>query len=268
MKEIMRNFFRQYYFLLFLLPLMGCLTARKNHYLQPAEQSSGTLRTFERAEVAAYRLQTHDLLSIRINVLDEEMAGYFNNQPKGMMRNMASPADLYINGYSIDREGFVELPAIGRIRLVGFTLEQAQDSVQALVAQFLNSATATVKLGNFKVSVVGEVNVPGYYFIYNEQLNLLELLAQAGDLTDFGNRKHVSLIRQTEVGSEVISLNLTDPAFLSSPYYIIQPNDIVYVPAQRVKFTKENLTYLNLLGILFGGLGALAFFLSTQRDNN
>ncbi len=268
MKEIISIFFKQCFFLFLLSALTSCLTARKNHYLQPAEQPSGTLRVFERAETEAYRLQVYDLLSIRINVLDEEMAGYFNNQPKGTMRNMVSPADLYINGYSIDQEGFVELPAIGRIRVLGLTLKQAQDTVQATVAQFLNSATATVKLASFKVSVTGEVNSPGYYFIYNERLNLLELLAQAGDMTDFGNRKHVSLIRQTESGSEVISIDLTDPAFLSSPYYFIQPNDVVYVPAQRVKFAKENLTYLNLLGILFGGLGALAFFLSTQRDRN
>jgi polysaccharide export outer membrane protein len=103
---------------------------------------------------------------------------------------------------------------------------------------------------------LGEVNNPGHYYIYNNQATLLEGLGFAGDMTDFGNRENITLVRQTNTGLGAVLINLKDAGALSSQFYYLQPNDVIYVQPLKAKNTRSNLNALNVLSIAFGAISS------------
>lgn len=153
----------------------------------------------------------------------------------------------------------ISLPEVGDIKVGGLTLEQAQAKIKEAVGVYVNNTTILVKLVSFKITVLGEVRNPGYYYIYNEQATVLEGLGIAGDLTDFGNRENITLIRQTGQGNETILINLKDPRLLASPYYYLQPNDAIYVQPLPAKALRSN---LGALGIFFAGISTVILILN------
>jgi len=163
----------------------------------------------------------------------------------------ANPGSLFLDGYSIDVSGKIILPTLGELTVKDLTVEEAQKLIQLNVNKYLNNAIAVVKLISFKVTVLGEVKNPGYYFVYNNQATALEALGMAGDLTNFGSRKNVKLIRQRPSGSEVILLDLTDPNLLKSEYYFLKPGDVIYVEPLKARSKRSN---LEVLSVVFSAL--------------
>ncbi|MGV3502910.1 MAG: polysaccharide biosynthesis/export family protein [Adhaeribacter sp.] len=208
-----------------------------------------------------YRLQSRDVLSVRIKTLDPESSDYFNLHSENAFFNY-NQASAYLNGYSIDEEGFVELPEAGRVQVVGLTVNEAQEKIQESFSSYLKKATIIVKLVSFKITVLGEVNNPGHYYIYNTQATLLEGLGLAGDLTDFGNRENITLVRQTNTGLGGVLINLKDAQVLSSPFYYLQPNDVIYVQPLKAKNTRSNLNALGVLSIGFGAISSIILLLN------
>ncbi|MEQ9443787.1 MAG: polysaccharide biosynthesis/export family protein [Cyclobacteriaceae bacterium] len=208
-----------------------------------------------------YHLQPRDVLSVRIKTLDVDTENYFNIQSENGFQQL-NPAGLYVNGYSINSKGTISLPEVGAVKVGGLTVEEAEAKIKDAISTYVNNATILVKLVSFKITVLGEVNAPGYYYVYNEQANVLEVLGLAGDLTDFGNRENITLIRQTNTGSETILLNLKDPALLTSPYFYLQPNDALYVQPLKAKTTRGNINTLSILSVLFGAVSTAILILN------
>jgi polysaccharide export outer membrane protein len=144
-------------------------------------------------------------------------------------------------------------------------LEGAQKLIQLNVDKYLKQATAIIKLTSFKVTVLGEVKNPGYYYVYNNQATVLEALGLAGDLTPVGNRQHIKLIRQLESGSQVVLLDLTDPNLLKSDHYYLTPGDVLYVEPFKARSKRTN---LELLTVVFSGLTTAVLILSYIKANN
>ncbi|MFP4095372.1 MAG: polysaccharide biosynthesis/export family protein [Cyclobacteriaceae bacterium] len=239
--------------------LSSCISNRNVVYFPDPDFNTGTPVDIVN-ERQVYRLQPRDVVSVRIKTVDVESANYFNIQPETGFQQFNDVA-LYLNGYSLNEEGYIQLPEVGKVLLSGLTLQEAQQKVQQAFSDYINNATIMVKLVSFKITVLGEVNRPGYYYIYNDQANLLEGIGIAGDLTDFGNRENITLIRQTQAGSEAILLNLKDPGLLSSDYYFLQPNDVLYVQPLQEKNTRDNLGTLPILSILFGAVSSTILLL-------
>ena len=207
-----------------------------------------------------YRLQPQDVLSVRIKTLDTETENYFNIQSSGGFQPI-NPAGLYINGYSIDSRGMISLPEVGDVEVGGRTVEEAATKIKDAVGAFINNTTILVKLVSFKITILGEVRSPGYYYVFNEQANILEALGLAGDLTDFGNRENITLIRQTEKGNKAVLIDLKSPDLLASSYYYLQPNDVLYVQPMQAKSTRSNLSTLSVISILFGAISTTLLIL-------
>lgn len=241
-------------FLFFSLIFTSCIPNKKLVYFPDPKFNENEL-TYSNIPPTTYELQPGDILSVRVKTLDEISSEYFNIEPENNNFNL-NPASLYLNGYSIGAEGSIVLPEIGKLDVGGLTLEQAQNKIQDSIGLYLNNATVIVKLVSFKITVLGEVQNPGHYFVYNEQASVLEGLGMAGDLTDFGNRENITLIRKTEAGSATILLDLKDPDLLSSPFYYLQPNDVIYVQPLKAKNSRDNLSTLTLLSVLFGAISA------------
>ena len=219
-------------FLLFLfavLLLASCVPQKQIKYLQK-EQEKDTISFNPNKLKSDYKIQFKDNLYIRVYALDEKAYMFFNKQSGSSSYNdYANDASVYLNSYTVNSEGNIEFPVVGMVPVKGLTVEQAKGVLEARIGEYLKETTVVVKLVNFKVAVLGEITRPGEFTLYQEKVNLFEALSLAGDMTEFSNRKKVALIRQEHGGSRVHYLDLTSVDILSSPYYYLQPNDVIYI---------------------------------------
>jgi len=140
----------------------------------------------------------------------------------------------YEKGFMVDREGFVELPLIGKVKLAGLSITEAKDTLVGRFNYFMDEPVVMVKKLSFKVTILGEVNKPGLYYIPNEKITLLEGLGMAGDLTYFGNRKEIKIVRQSPEGYREIMVDLTTKQALNSEVAFLYPDDVIYIkPIKR-----------------------------------
>ncbi|WP_452220361.1 polysaccharide biosynthesis/export family protein [Lacinutrix salivirga] len=183
-----------------------------------------------------YRVQINDILSINVKALDKELTEIFNPvENQGTGRGQES---LYFNGFTVDLHGNIEFPILGEINVLGFTIEEIEEKVKAeLLAQYFKETAqifVTVKLAGLRYTVTGEVGSTGVLTLYQDRVNIIEALANSGDIKPTGDRTDVLIIRQYPQGQKIHHIDLTDIAALKSPYYYIQPNDIILVkPLKR-----------------------------------
>jgi polysaccharide export outer membrane protein len=243
--------------------LSSCYYNKRMIYLQD-QHLSEEMSTRVVNQKRPYRLQPFDILSIQIkSSAERDVTGIFNvASPQGSM--FASPGNFFLDGYSVDTKGKIVLPVIGELTVKDLTVEEVQTLVQSHASKYLNRATVFVKLTSFKITVLGEVKTPGQYFVYNNQATVLEGLGMAGDLTNFGNREKVKLIRQVPEGSEMILLDLTDGDLLESHYFYLMPGDVLYVEPIKTRSNREN---LDLLSLLFAGLTTAVLILGYMNNN-
>lgn len=187
------------------------------------------------------KIMPKDILTITVSTTDDEAALPFNlTVPTPYTANQRSTySQAMLQSYLVDNDGYVEFPKIGMIKLGGLTKAEAEKLIQAKIKPYMSELEmpiVTVRMSNYKISVLGEVQRPGMYTVTNEKITILEALAQAGDLTIYGVRNNVKLIREDATGEKIIHvLDLTDANIINSPYYYLQQNDIVYVEPNKVK---------------------------------
>jgi polysaccharide export outer membrane protein len=243
--------------------LSSCYYNRKLVYLQDKKFSEDKSLVVGNKK-SLYRIQPYDILSVQIkSSLESQLAGVFNVSPVQNGSMFVTPGNLYVDGYSVDASGKINLPVLGELTVKDLTLDQVQELIQAHADKYLTKATVIVKLTIFRVTVLGEVKNPGQYFIYNNQATLLEAIGMAGDLTVFGNRRNVKLIRQSPAGSEVVLLDLTKSDLLQSPYFFLMPSDVLYVEPLKVRSKRAN---LDLLTIVFTALTTTVLVLTYARS--
>jgi Periplasmic protein involved in polysaccharide export len=193
------------------------------------------------------RIMPKDLLTITVSTVNPEAAAPFNQTvPTALnMSTRTSYSQPALQTYLVDNYGFIEFPIIGSLNVSGLTKSACEKMIHDKIQPYMNAnenPVVTVRMANYKISVLGEVARPGMYQVGNEKINILEALAQAGDLTIYGVRDSVKLIREDATGKkEIHSLNLNDANIISSPYYYLQQNDIVYVEPNKVKARNSNI---------------------------
>jgi polysaccharide export outer membrane protein len=192
-------------------------------------------------QMALYKIHSGDVLSIKIISLNKEITPLFNVENESTNNYSSNnEASLYYRGYTVDETGIIVIPVIGKVDVLGLTLEELQVLVQKKVDEMLKDAQVIVKFGGFKFTVLGEVKQPGMYYIYNNRLSLLEALGKAGDITDYGNRENILIIRPTQNGSNAFRINILDKNVLQDPNFFLTPNDVVYVEPVTTKNWKLN----------------------------
>lgn len=233
-------------------------------YLQ-GKQFSEKGPTFIKNKKPEYRLQPSDMLSVKIKAANEADAGNSLFNITSLQSSMfATPASMYLDGYTLDPEGNINLPILGKINVGNLTVQEVQSVIQSGASKYLKNPTVLVKLTSFKVTVLGEVKNPGYLYVYYDQATILEALGLAGDLTPVASRKNIKLIRQVPTGSEVILLDLTNPSLLSSDYFYLMPNDVIYVEPLKARSKKTN---LEILSVVFAGLTTAILILTYVKQN-
>jgi len=239
--------------------MASCVGKRSINYLHDGSLSN-TSKLFPNRKFE-YRIQVNDVFSIRVLGLDDANARLFNVEATNASLAL-NDAALYVNGFSVDKSGNVQLPSVGKVKMQGLTVGEAQELLQRKINEYFANATVILKLVSFRVSVLGQVERPGTYFVYNNQITLLEALSQAGGPSEMGDKEHVTLMRQSDQGTQALYLDLGNADVLSSEYYYLLPNDVVYVPALRARPQRMN---LELLTILFGAISAAALVITVVR---
>jgi len=223
--------------LFFVAAFASCVPQKKMLYLKDAEMASETQSiNYVNERSVDYKLQPGDNLYIRfINTIDEHSATSLTGESTRGGSYMTSDASIYLQSYTLDEDGCIELPLVGKVELKNMTVDEAKDKLQEVLSQYMNQTTLIVKLSNFNLTVLGEVNKPGMYKVYQSQINLFEAISTAGNMTNFAKNNEVKIIRQTDNGSQVITVDMGQADILSSPYYYLKPNDIIYVEPLPIK---------------------------------
>jgi polysaccharide export outer membrane protein len=224
--------------MLFTVAFASCVPQKKMLYLKEAQMAAENIsKEYVNDRTIDYKLQPGDNLYIRfLNTIDQTSAASLSGETGVRSGNyMSSDASIYLQSYTLDEEGFIELPLTGKINLKNLTVDQAKEKLQDEVSKYVNQTTLIVKLSNFNLTVLGEVTRPGMYKVYQSQINLFEAVAMAGNMTNFAKNNEVKIIRQTDHGSEVVTVDMGQADILSSPYYYLKPNDILYVEPLKIK---------------------------------
>jgi polysaccharide export outer membrane protein len=195
------------------------------------------IRSFKEPELPDYRLKPNDELYIQINSLDEESANLFSyTRPQSVYTGSMGPYGASLLSYTIDREGYLMVPVVGKILAADKTLAEVTLILKDSLNHILNQPIVSVKLVNRYVSVIGEVSSPGHFPYSQDKLSIFDAIGLAGDMTDYANRTKIVLVRNEDGQNTKVNLDLTQADILSSDYYYLRPNDIVYVKPLNKKF--------------------------------
>lgn len=177
-----------------------------------------------------YRLQVNDIVSVEIKAIDSKLVEMFKTSEA---TSTQSAETLYFNGYTIDDHGNIRIPLLNEINILGLTVAEARQAIEKqLLAEYFKVTAnifVSVKLAGFRYTINGEIQSPGTKTLLQDKVNILEAVANAGDITVTGDRKNVAVIRQFPHGTEIHNIDLTDINAMKSPYYYLQPNDYVYI---------------------------------------
>jgi polysaccharide export outer membrane protein len=239
----------------------ACVPVRKQTYLQERRNElqhypKDTVVKRFTAEEYIYKLQPGDVVSVRITSLTPEEWDFFQKSNPG---GQTSQQDPLLTGYVLNKEGAIQLPVIGAVKIAGLSIQQANEYLQTQVNQYLKTPTVHIKLLNFNYTILGEVNSQGSFNTYDPRLNILQAVGRAGGLTEFADRANVKIVRKTGENVEIAFVDLLDDDIIGSPYYYLRPDDVVVIRPLKAKtfnnFTARNITLgisiLTALSILF-----------------
>lgn len=217
------------------LPLIisSCVTQHNVEYLR---DKNTNVKSFSETIVEQYKLKAGDELYIQIHSLDDAAANIFGGTQQTMYMGSIQPFGASLMSYSVDKEGSLVLPVIGKLAVQGMTIGQVSDMLRDALVNILSQPVVNVKLVNRYVSVLGEVRNPGHFAYAQDKLTIFDAIGLAGDITDYGNRTEVIITRNENGKNMRIHVDLTKSDILNSQYYLIRPNDMVYVKPLNRKF--------------------------------
>lgn len=216
--------------LVFFLVSVSCVTSRKLTYLQNEEALSDSTVS---ATPHNYKVIPYDNLYIKVVTPDPKWSAMFNALPVSTTGLNVSEQSADLVSYLVDGEGMIRIPYAGKISVLGKTLDEITSDVDKALKDYIADASITVKMINNYVSLIGEVKKPGRYPIYKDRMNIFQALALGGDLTDFSNRQKIQIIRQTVKGIVVKEYSLNDRTILTSEFFYVMPNDVIYAKPMR-----------------------------------
>jgi len=233
MKPVAHKWNYSLVFVLLSLFIFSCVNTKKATYFTDLASTTITTNT----PVPETIIRKNDLLNINVSSLDAQASAIFN-APNLLPVTSTGGSSNEILGYLVGNDGTIQFPILGNVKAEGLTKDQLKESIQKklLDQNLLKGPIVSVRFLNFRVTVLGEVKNPTAIDVPSEKISLLEAIGLAGDLTIYARRDNVLVIRETETGNkEIKRINLNSAELLSSPYYYLKSNDIVYVEPNKSK---------------------------------
>ncbi len=241
-------------FLIIICSLSSCATRSDIVYFQD-EVLTDRVKNFK--SDFEIRFKPDDLLTISVSALDPAVAAPFNLPAVATSTSVdAAQGALRIQTYLIDQRGNIEFPELGTLQIGGLTRTEANEMLKEKLSVYIKNPIVNIRLANFTISVLGEVTRPGTFTIQDERISLLEAIGLAGDLTIYGQRENVFLIREIDGQKRFAKFDLTSINVLSSPNFYLTQNDVIYVEPNKAKVRSSTFTQNN--GVLISAIGTLA----------
>jgi polysaccharide export outer membrane protein len=255
-------------FIVFLIIATSCSSIKHYKYFEDISDTSA-VTLIKNIDYKEPKIQIDDILSIYIQTLDPAGANAINvlNNTNGINTNgnVPSPVSGQSNsfGYLVNKAGMIKMPVLGDLHLAGLTTSEARELVTEKAKIYFKDPTVIVRFANFKVTVLGEVSRPGTYTVPNEKVSLLDALGYAGDLTIYGRRDNVLLMRKKDDGSTIaVRLNLNKSDILKSPYYYLQQNDELYIQPSKTRIESSDVSQARNITIITSALTVLIVLLT------
>lgn len=221
-----------------LIFLSSCVPNRRIVYFQEMKENATPVDSFK-YDRSQYRLQKNDIVSIDVkSPRNDEFVKFFtSSSTQGNQASIGAQTggDLfYVTGYTINDSGYITFPVIGQFKMEGLTTAEASFKLDSMLKTLQSDAQVIVRIGGLRITLLGEFHRPGKMVVMQNQLTLFEAIALGGDLTEVAKRDKVMLLRQYPDGAKLHYLNVLDKNIVNSPYYFLQPNDLLYVePLKR-----------------------------------
>jgi len=232
--------------------LVSCIPYKDTVYFQNKTKATDTTQVITETQ-KPYRVQINDILNIRIKVTDQDHVQIFNPIGEGNL-NATAGERAYFDGFTVDLHGNIRIPELGYMNVLGFTTVEIETLIKdkLLQEQFKETANifVTVKLTGLNYTTMGEIGGKGTKIIYKERVNIFEAIANSGDIPITGDKKDVMIIRQYPQGQKIFHIDLTDADVMQSPYYYIQPNDMIYVKPLKQKSWGAGTTIVQNIGVI------------------
>jgi polysaccharide export outer membrane protein len=241
--------------LVLLFSVSSCVTNKDLEYFRTSKDVSKVkLNTNE------YRLQVGDLISVQISTVTEQQHDFFNKEQTSNSQLMTQNPYLY--GYLVKEGGVLDLPSLGKVKAEGFTLRELENIIKEIAVSYFEQPIVKLNIINFEISVLGAVNSPGNYMIVNPKANVLYALSLASDMTEYGNRKKVKIIRNDKEVNRVFYVDLTDLKTLNNPNFMLQPHDVIYVAPLNKRFY----AFTNLPNLISMSISAITLYLLINKN--
>ncbi len=232
-----------------ILMMVGCGSSKEVAYWQNIDSISlaASKGLFDA------KIMPKDELTILVQTTDPLTSEPFNLRSTGQ-----TSSKNQITGYLVDNDGMINFPIVGKIHVAGLTKTECEDLIKSKIQPYLartENPLVSVRTSSYRITVIGEVNRPGVIPVATEKISLVEALAEAGDMTIYGKRDNVLLVREDKSGEKhKVRLNMNDANIINSPYYYLQQNDIVYVEPHKVKarntfFGSNTSIFYSVIGI-------------------
>lgn len=272
----------QFVFLGLLAAMLGtsCVSTKKLTYLQDKEGEPLEIDTagYQKLRRSFYKVQVNDLLDIRFRSFNEGVDKFFNlqngqgggNVGGGQGGQGGGSAQIYFNGYTVRPDGKLKLPVIGEVYVNGLTIDEIEAKLDKLLLVYFDKDQVFIKvrLAGIKYTVIGETT-NGQHYLYQNEANIFEALAQAGGIDFLGNRYEVQIVRMHPEGVKYYEIDLTDKRVVSDPRYFIQPNDIINIkPLKQRSWGIGETGFQTFLGLLSAVASSLALIVAIQSFSN
>ncbi|KQM79206.1 hypothetical protein ASE74_00115 [Pedobacter sp. Leaf216] len=245
----------------------SCVSNKKIAYFQDI-QSIKQAKLDSAAIFTEPVIQSDDILSINIFTLNPQSGAIVNqaasNTVLGGGANTAVAAQQ-VSGFLVDRNGDVELSLIGKVKVAGLTTYQARELIREKAAAVYKEPNVQLRFANFKVSVLGEVNSPSAYTLPNEKVSILDALSLAGDLTIYGRRDNILIVRDNNGKKEFVRLDLNSSKVFNSPFYYLKQNDVVYVEPNKRKVSASNSAQVQTIGVIASVISVIVLAISSFK---
>lgn len=252
-----------FYFFIGMLILSSCGVKYKSVPYFTDLPADSTIREHIKNQ-SVLKIQKNDILAITVNSLNPEASAIFNMGSTSSNQNSASGNSdpiLTANGFLVDLNGDIQLPLVGSVPVLGLTTAEARVALEKKLVQYLKEPVVSLRLANFRVSVLGDVLKPGVYPVTNERVNISEALSLAGDLNITAERHNVLLIREDHGVRQYIRFNMQSKDIFNSPYYYLQNNDILYIQPGKTKYASVDATYRNV-SLVISALSVIALLIT------
>lgn len=212
------------------------------------------------------KIQSKDLLQITLKTLESATPIVPSSAPINVASSINPITGQFgttdLSGYLVDDSGMVELPIIGKIRVAGLSTTEAKYLIQSLALKYYKDAVVNVRLSNFTITVLGEVNRPAQYIIPGEKINVLDAIGLAGDLTIYAKRNNVLLIREENNIKKFIRFNLNSSEIFSNPFFYLKPRDVLYIEPGKSKAAANDLAKARNITIASAAVSLLIMIFS------